>query len=161
MKIDLTHTLPRFIQLLQSAPGVIDRHVDAAVQEAAVRGARQMKGDTPKNTSELTNSVRNEQVGRAFHRIIADAPHAAYVHDGIGPGSAPPIDILRAWIRTAQIQPRQARDDRDLAYLIQRKIRRDGIAARPFSRPTVTSTVERLNRLIPQAVARAHREVFA
>lgn len=161
MRVELSHTVPRFIELLQRAPGVIMHHVDLAVMRAAIEGTRVMKADAPKNASELVNSIRNTQLGLAFHAVVATAPHAAYVHDGTGPGGAPPIDVLRAWIRTARIRPTQAKDDRGLAFLIQRKIRRFGTPARPFSRRTVETSQQRLAALIPQATQRATREVFA
>ena len=161
MNLEITSSVDRLLQALQRAPDVMMRHVDRTIEGIAIKGARQMKGDAPKNTSELTSSIRNQQIGLAFHEIIAAAPHAAYVHDGIGPGASPPLDILRAWIRTAQIRPREARNERDLAFLIQRKIRRDGIPARPFSEPTQTSTQERLRRMLPAAVDSGIREALA
>ena len=160
MNIELGHSLPRFVELLQRAPGVIMRHVDQAVQRVAIEGTRIMRQDAPKNASELVNSIRNEQLAQAFHAVVATAPHAGYVHDGTPPGSSPPIDALRAWIRTARIRPTQARNTRDLAFLIQRKIRQRGIPARPFSQRTVQTSQDRLRTLIPQAVDRASAEVF-
>lgn len=161
MNVDLTTSLDRFVAAMQRAPGVVMREVDLAIQRVAIEGADQMKADAPKNSSELTNSIRNDQIGQAFHRVIADAPHAAFVHEGTGPGGSPPLDVLQAWIRTAQIQPRQARNVRDLAFLIQRKIRRAGIRAQPFSENTVTTTQERLQQLLPEAIDRGTREALA
>lgn len=161
MKVEISSTVGRFVEAMAKAPDVMLSRVDQGIRRIAIEGARQMKGDAPKNTSELTNSIRNRQIGLAVHEVIADAPHADFVHEGIGPGSAPPIDILRAWIRTAQIQPRAARNDRDLAFLIQRKIRRDGIPARPFSEPTVASTMGRLQRLLPQAIDAGIKDALA
>ncbi|MFW6340652.1 MAG: HK97 gp10 family phage protein [Wenzhouxiangella sp.] len=158
MKIEADHTLERFLRQLQRAPSAIMRHVDQAVQRAAILGARDAKRAAPKSLSELANSIRNEQLGLAFHRVLADAPHARHVEEGTGPGGSPPLDILRAWIRTAQIQPREARNVRDLAFLIQRKIRRTGTPAQPYMAPQVDTSRARLLRMLPQAIRQGAEE---
>lgn len=71
-----------------------------------------------------------------------------YLEYGRKPGKFPPIDKLREWIRVKPVIPRPMQNGRlptpeQLAYLIGRKIARDGIAPTPI----LHDTVEALNRV--------------
>lgn len=154
MRISISHTLPRFLQALRRAPQVTMEEADRAVQRAAIEGTRTAKREAPKAFTELVNSILNEMVGLAFHRIISRARHARYVEEGTGPGGRPPMEVIRRWIRIKQIEPRHARNERDLGFLIARSIERKGIKAQPYMEPARQSSQDRLMALLPEAARR-------
>lgn len=151
MKVTIRHTVDRLAAMLQRAATDLPRATDQAVQRVAIEASRIMRDDAPKSLSELVNSIRNERLAQSFHRSIADAPHAAYVHDGTGPGGAPPIEALRRWARLAQLRPLEGRSERDMLFLIQRKIRRQGTPAQPFTERAIRTSQERMLALVPRA----------
>jgi len=115
----------------------------------------------PKSLSTLTNSIINERVASLFARIIARAGYAAAVEQGTGPGGSPPLEAIRRWIRVAQITPRNPdMSERDLAFVIRRKIRREGTPAQPFMAPAAETTRQRLARLLPRAAELGVRKAF-
>jgi hypothetical protein len=154
VRISISHTLPRFIQALRRAPRVTLEEADRAVQRAAIEGSRTAKREAPKAFSELVNSIRNEQVGLAFHRIISSARHARYVEEGTGPGGRPPPEVIRRWIQVHQIRPKHARDERELGFLIANKIEREGIDKQPYMEPGRQTSQDRLMALLPAAARR-------
>lgn len=160
MKIDVEHNLPELASQMRKAPDVIMRHVDLAVQRAAIEGSRAAKDAAPKFLSTLANSIGTQKLGQGSHRIIARANYARHVEEGAGPGGAPPIEALRRWIRLKGITGRAATSERDLAFLIQRKIRRRGTPAQPFMGPQVESTQDRLLQLLPRAIQAGAEEAF-
>jgi len=121
------------------------------VQRVAIEAARMGKEDAPKSISELVNSIRNQKIAEAHHQAIADAPHARYVHEGTGPGGTPPIEALRRWARLAQLRPREGGSERDMLFLIARKIRRDGTKAQPFFDRALQTSQQRMLALVPKA----------
>ena len=62
-----------------------------------------------------------------------------YVH-GNG-GKMPPLDLIEEWVRRKGITGRGGETPRQLAYLIARKIARNGLPARPFVWPAYQATV--------------------
>lgn len=149
------HTMPRFIAAMRRAPDVVMEEVDRVIGRVAIEGAREAKREAPKAFSELTNSIRNEQIGLGFHRIIADAPHAEYREKGSPPQRLPPIDIIRRWIETKRIQPRTPMTIEDLAWLIARAISRRGTKPQPYMEPARQTSIDRLEALLPAAARRA------
>lgn len=59
------------------------------------------------------------------------ADYWKFVEEGRGPGKMPPIDSILSWVRMKHILPRESHGklptERDLAFLIARKIGRFGI----------------------------------
>ena len=161
MKVEISSTVGRFVEAMAKAPDVMMRHVDQGIQRAAIEAARQMRQDAPKNKSTLANSITNQRVDVLSHRAIALAGYAAAVHEGVGPGSAPPMEALRSWAKTAQIRPLPGSTERDFLFRIRRKIFRDGIPAKPFSETAASTTPERLRELIPSAIDAGMSEALA
>jgi len=154
VNIEIRHTIPRFIEAMRRAPDVVMSEVDRVVGRVAIEGAREAKREAPKALSELVNSIRNQQVGLAFHRIVAAAGHARHVEEGTGPGGWPPREAIRRWIRIAGITSRTGADEAGLAFLISRAIARRGTPAQPFMAPARETSIQRLQALLPGALRR-------
>lgn len=73
-----------------------------------------------------------------------------YVEYGRGPGKQPPIDAIEQWVRIKPVVPRaingRVPDTRQLAFLIARKIGREGIEPKHYLRDTMYS--EEVNIII-------------
>ena len=151
MSASVRHTVDRLAEQLRRASLQVIRATDRAGQRVAIEAARIGKEDAPKSLSELTNSIRNEQIGVAFHRVIASAAHARYVHDGTTGGGVAPIEVLRRWVRVANIRPRLAISEDEMLYLIQRKIYNEGSKAQPFFNRALRTSRERMLALVPAA----------
>jgi len=57
--------------------------------------------------------------------------YGRYVEFGRKPGKMPPVSALEPWVRT-KLKPK---NPRAVAFLIARKIAREGVAAQPFLQP--------------------------
>ena len=154
VKVSISHTLPRFIQALRRTPDMTLEEVDRVVGGVAVEGARTAGREAPKAVSTLRDSIIAEKVGEAFWQFRTRVDYARYVEEGTGPGGRPPIEAIRRWIRQHQIQPRQARDERGLAFLIARSIERKGTPAQPFMEPARQTSQQRLMARLPEAARR-------
>lgn len=61
-------------------------------------------------------------------KLLITAPyHAKIMQDGREPGKAPPPDVILKWVRLGKIVKKGKISDESLAYLIGRKIAREGI----------------------------------
>lgn len=109
----------------------------------------------------LLNSVSTEvRVGeQGFSVVINLADYWKYVEYGRRPGKYPPPDAILRWVQIKPVIPRPDKrgiipSDRSLAFLIGRKIAKEGIEARPL----LHDSVEEINRYylpkIEQAAAK-------
>ena len=157
----IVHTVDRLADAMARAPGVVIGEADLLIQREAITMARDAKRRAPKALSILTNSIINQRVAPMFARVTARAGYAAAVEEGADPGGSPPLEAIRRWIEVAQITPRdEAMSERDLAFVIRRKIQRQGTPAQPFMRPAAETTADRLRLLLPQAAARGVRKAL-
>lgn len=155
MKVEIRHTIPRFIEAMRRAPSVVMEEVDRTVGRVAIEGAREAKREAPKAFSELVNSIRNEQIGLAFHRIIAEAAHARAVEEGAEPGRRPPVEEIRRWMNVVGVAANAGNEVRDrIAFMISRSIEREGTPAQPYMAPARETSIARLQSLLPGALAR-------
>jgi hypothetical protein len=159
--VEVRHnTLNRFIEGLARAPDAVMREVDQDVHRVAIMGMRDARTAAPKAMSTLVNSIMTERVGPAHHRIVAEAGHASAQEHGRRPGRMPPIEAIRRWIRVRQIRGRGGISERSLAFLIARKIGREGTEAQPYMEPQRATSQDRLRRMIPLAVNRGLQEAL-
>lgn len=95
-----------------------------------------LKRDNKKATGALINSIRPVQLTVTQSKIIGALSvkdYWKYVENGRKPGKFPPIANIRKWIDAKPVVPRPANgikpSKEQLAFLIARKIARDGIPA--------------------------------
>ena len=91
---------------------------------------KSIKGIIKKNGKYLTISIQLNDYWR-------------FLEYGRKPGKYPPPDVLKKWISVKPVLPRPTKSGKlptanQLAYLIGRKISKNGIKAKPFLKPTIT-----------------------
>lgn len=148
------HNTPNVAEGLQRLPRAIITEMDAALARGAAEITREARERAPKDTSGLTNSIIPQRVSLLEHHIIAAREYASFQEDGTGPGGWPSLDRIMAWIRRKGITPHAADDDRGLAFLIRRKIRRQGTPAQPFMEPAFDAVAPKLHDRLRASVAR-------
>lgn len=155
MNFEIRHTIPRFIEAMRRAPDVVFGEVDLMVERVAGEGMREARSGAPKGgTSTLTDSITPKRLGQMHHAFIAQAGYSRFVEEGTGPGGFPPIESIRTWMRTVGITPRGGQDERSTAFLIARKIFRQGTPAQPFMAPARETSIQRMQALLPDALRR-------
>ena len=93
--------------------------------------------DGKKASGNLINSIRNVDIAFQNREITGEislASYWKYVEYGRRPGKFPPLQNILDWIKIKPVIPRpvnglKAPSEKQLAFLISRKIARDGIKA--------------------------------
>lgn len=114
------------------------------------------------SAGDLLNNVRGMVVmNDNTYSIQLDLPeHWKNVEDGRKPGTFPNIDAIKRWIKVSQILPRplangQLPTENQLAFLIGRKIKRDGIPAAPCLANAIQKTdISKLADIVTEAFAK-------
>lgn len=90
-------------------------------------------------SGELSNGIKGEILvqDKSYIVSISLPEQWKYVEYGRKPGKFPPLNAIKDWIKIKPILPRPAQNgklptENQLAFLIGRKIARDGIYARPI-----------------------------
>lgn len=104
-------------------------------------------------TGEMRGSVTTERVDDGAV-VDVRAPHAVFVEEGARP-HFPPIQPLIDWVRTKRIGGSQ--DAERIAWMVARKIARDGVAPRHFFRKAVDWLTK--NAIVPQELVRELNKV--
>lgn len=105
----------------------------------------------------LTNSVRYivRKQGRNFDVSISLLDYWKYIEYGRKPGKFPPPDVIREWVKVKPVVPRPidgiTPTNNQLAYLIGRKIAREGIAPRPI----LKESIQHVNAYYEQSIEQA------
>jgi hypothetical protein len=87
-----------------------------------------------------SGNINKEFLSKA---IIYSAPYADCVEFGRMPGSMPPSDPIKEWVRRKGIATKEPELSR-VTWAILKHIERDGIQPRPFLSPAVELEKERL-----------------
>lgn len=107
------------------------------------------EGINASSTLSQTADIEVEFDGVVLRVSLLLEPYWKYVEYGRRPGKMPPIDNIKEWIRVKPIIPDSSSgrvpSANQLAYLIARKIGREGIPARHVINKTVyTDVTERI-----------------
>lgn len=140
----------------------VDRGVRKAVHDALWRGADEMaraaKRNAPKAFSNLTNSIRAEQVGELHFRVATGVNYARAVEEGRKPGPMPgTANGLMEWVKQKTRQTGRELDR--TTFLIARAIGRRGIKPQPYMQPAFDSQKDRIVAHVQEAARRAAQEV--
>ena len=112
--------------------------------QGVVEQYRKVLADEGINASSTLSNTADVEIELNGDRLIISLmlePYWKYVEYGRRPGKFPPIDAIKEWIRVKPVVP-DARDgkvpnDNQLAFIIARKISREGIPARHAINKTV------------------------
>lgn len=99
-------------------------------KRSLIRDGKQASGNLVNSIKPLTIEYANSKMSAS----ISVADYWKYVEKGRKPGKFPPVDAILSWIRIKPVLPRpmnglKAPSENQLAFLIGRKIARDGIKA--------------------------------
>lgn len=147
----------KFLSRLDSS---FKKEVKAEMKFAAEEVAALIKRDAPVDTSRLKNSVSVKQKTGLSVEIVAQSNNAPYMEFGTkkhfkapagletyasqfrgqkGSGQTNPIEALTRWVRRKGIannynarRVKKSDRERQVAFMIFRKIKRDGVKPQPF-----------------------------
>ena len=145
MAIEITFNDQGMAAALEKAPERLAWHLDLKLRRFGEELARAMKRKAPKAFTTLTNSIKVDPDGPLAYRIGPHVAYAWWVENGRPPGGKmPPINALIDWIKVKHLQPFAARmDERDLAFVIGRRMQQRGIKGQPFVTPFATDVMWR------------------
>lgn len=158
------HNLPDLRRALQRAPVECMRGLDRGMGRGALHIMRLARSKAPKATSLLTQTILAGRIGLGEHIITALAGYAGPVEQGRDPGGPmPPLQPIIDWIRARRIEPKGAgiKTERDLAWVIARKIQRDGSPAQPFMQPALAEGLPLAARMATDGAMAGARRAFA
>lgn len=96
-------------------------------------------------SGDLVNSIKGivKQNGKYIVISISLNDYWKFIEYGRKAGKFPPPDVIKKWISVKPVLPRPLKNgklptENQLAYLIGRKISKNGIKAKPFLKPTLT-----------------------
>lgn len=94
-------------------------------------------------------------VGSVYILQLHIEDYYKYIESGRKPGTFPNVDALVKWINVKKILPKKESgitSSKQLAFLIGRKIKRDGIKPLPILSKTITITKKTFSNLIKEAL---------
>lgn len=134
------------------------KNIEEVIQQAASLMVEAMKdGSIAQDlfaTGKLAQSITSQTAFKdgVFGFEIFMEEYGLYQDGGFfrPPGKRPPLEPIINWLQRKRIQPPDGMDIKTFAFLIQRKIGREGafVKARPFIQPAVTLVVN--NFLVPK-----------
>lgn len=151
----------RVEEALRRAPLVMRRHLDDALARGARETADAAKRRAPKAFSTLTNSIREHTVGELHYEVRPAVAYSGHVEAGVqGPlASMPNLMGLSMWVRR-KLGVSDIGEAGRLAFVIGRKLQREGIKAQPYMKPAFEEKDARVRAMMKGAVARGLSEVF-
>lgn len=146
-----TNTLMSFNHLAD----VLDKYGAAVCEAYRKELAAKGKNAAGALSGSVRYIVKRETATYAVDLSLAD--YWKYVEYGRGPGKFPPPDKILEWVRIKPVIPRPMENgklptDKQLAYLIGRKIARDGIGPTPALSTASGSVYEAFLARIGEAI---------
>jgi len=136
--------------------------IENVLTELGKRIVSEMKSELrlkdKKASGTLIDNLRSKADGKQLViKSIGAEKYQSVVDLGRRPGKGVPPDNLRKWISTKRLQPDKSRNvktERDLYFVIQRKIKNEGIQGIGFS----TGSLQKFGPIIGQAVGLKYQE---
>ena len=135
----------------QAQPGAalssIRRQARNVNEAAAVQGSSSTAGfDFSNNTKNLNRTLNAANLGLVSGHIVG-SPSVKFALQGRGAGQMPPLSVIHDWMNAKGVEPKFSL--RDSAYLIARKIGREGTNPPHFEKKVMTRMVGiSLNRVL-------------
>lgn len=147
------------IALLEREPFISERELLKAMEQSTATLEANIKPLTPIDRGRLRGSIGSEISNEGLLNIVgrvgpslADEVYPQVMEFGRAPGTFPPIEPLQAWVHRV-IQPPE-HEERSIAYLIARKIFKNGIAPREYMKKGWEKSQSSITRFFTQAVER-------
>lgn len=142
-------------RIKQLSQGIVDQYRKILSDE----------GINASSTLSQTADIEVEFDGVMLRVSLLLEPYWKYVEYGRRPGKMPPIDNIKEWIRVKPIIPDsnsgRVPSTNQLAYLIARKIGREGIPARHAINKTVyTDVTERIIEAIKAEITQQLKQQY-
>lgn len=152
--MSVKHNAGQVADAIARLPQSVTAEMDAALARGAAELTREARERAPKDSTALTNSIIPARITLLEHHVTAAKDYASFREYGTGPGGWPSLDRMLAWIRRKGITPREGTSPRSLAYLIARKIAREGTPATPYMEPAFDAVAPKLDARLRASVAR-------
>jgi len=155
---------------LRHFPVLIERYLKPALTLSVLKINNKVHDNIRSNnsfsTTGLMTSILNDVAANGLEAIVySNKNYAIFIEHGRGPGKGPESrdkHPILDWLRTGRgITPYDPNiTQKQLAFLIARKIALHGIAPKPFMKPAYESekaaTINRVNEAIQQAIREIH-----
>lgn len=140
MKVDIKITaaeqrrLRKQVQEMAKVLGKRSGHIlDEVAQDIRSGAINILRSQKTNNTGRLGNSITIQKTRFGARRVATDTGYGLYVEFGRPPGKWPPRNRLERWAkRKLGLSGKEAKN---AAFLIARKIGKEGTKAQPFLRP--------------------------
>lgn len=141
-------------------PDKLKAYLNPAIQRGAIEIARSAKAEAPQAFGTLANAITQSFFPNDLEAIVkANTNYAFFVEKGTKGGGMPSNEAILDWIKVKNIDPRNGNTQRDLAFLIRRKIFKEGTPAQPFMEPAFENNKQQVSDRIQQAINKAIREL--
>ncbi len=140
----------------------LSKLISEYAQKVQVVLQENLKNDGSVATGKLINSVKTnvKYSNLEFEVVLSAEDYLKWVNSGRNPGKQPPTDAILNWIKAKNIVPRERNGklptEKQLSYLIARKIGREGYAGTYV----FDKTIEQLNAQYIPLLQRALEEDF-
>lgn len=135
---------------------VLDEWADR-LKEQYIQNIIDHKRPTTRNTLVDTIEVDVTQDGEVFHIVLTLQDYWKYIEKGTRP-HFPPLDAIREWVTIKPVLPRPNKNgklpsERDLAFMIAKKISKVGTKGKPSLKSAIKSTGEQFKDEVQRAIA--------
>jgi|GEM_PF-1540916 HK97 gp10 family phage protein len=151
---------------LRRFPVLIERYLTPELDKSSKLIAKHAKRKVRENGSmahsTLIDSIQSSVAGNGLEAIIyAGVNYARYIEEGTRGGGYPNQQTIIDWLRVKHIEPNNPEtSEKELAFLIARKIALHGTPAHPFMEPAFqaekNATLNRVNASINRAMREIH-----
>jgi len=165
--MELTIDANKLQQAILKAPDKLEANLNKAITRTIREMARSAREHASKAFSTLVQSIRSKKISTLEGQVAPGTNYAEAVERGTGvygpagvaSGKLPPVDNIEDWVKVAGIQPREiGQTQRDVAWLIARKIAVTGTKPQPYMQPAFDDNAKRAEARINKAISNAISE---
>jgi len=165
--MELTIDANKLQKAILKAPDKLEANLSKAIERVTQEMARSAKRHAPKAFSILVNSIRAKKVAVLEGQVAPGVNYAEAVERGTGiygpagtpSGKMPPLSSIEDWVKVTGIRPRETgQTQRDVAWLIARKIALTGTKPQPYMQPAFDENRKRAEQRINDAIDKAINE---
>lgn len=162
IKISAKLEAEKAFRSLDAAPATLDKYLLPALDRAQLETVREAQRAASQYDSFGTNklAIHGETPSKYVREVSTGTNYAAYLEQGIKPGTFPNVTNLSSWVKK-KFGLSDIREIDRATYLVGRSIKAKGIAAKPYMAPTEEKMRDRSAELIASAVTSALGDINA